>query len=70
MIHGKWRVHTLCKPNDTKMAHQIVIISRASHTAHKEPPYIPTSLLELSSFTIFFFSSGEQPEQRIAAHKL
>ena len=54
MINGKWRVHTLCTPNNTKTAHQIVIISHASHTAHKAPPYIQTSLLELMTSLLAF----------------
>ena len=32
MIHGKWGVHALCMPNNTKMANQIVIkFKRIAH---------------------------------------
>ena len=38
MIHGKWRVHTLCTPNNTKMADQIVIkFTRIAHRTQRTP---------------------------------
>ena len=41
MIHGKWRVHTLCTPNNTKWRIRSSSNSHASHTAHKYPPPPP-----------------------------
>ena len=42
LIHGKWRVHTLCTPNNTKMADQIVIkFTRIAHRTQRTPPPPP-----------------------------
>ena len=38
MIQDKWRVHTLCTPNNTKMADQIVIkFTRIAHRTQRNP---------------------------------
>ena len=38
MIHGKWRVHTLCTPINTKWRIRSSSNSHASHTTHKGTP--------------------------------
>ena len=40
MIHGKWWVHTLCTPTNTKMADQIIIkFTRIAHCTQRTPIY-------------------------------
>ena len=41
MIQGKWRVHTLCTPNNTKMVDQIFIkFTRIAHRTQRTPIHI------------------------------
>ena len=41
MIQGKWRVHTLCTPNNTKIGDQIVIkFTCIAHRTQRTPIHI------------------------------